>query len=203
MHWVNVEGYPMPIPVGGHPALELCNTWAGWAAPPSPDRDWLRDYDRLAVWAGHVGLLAPAIVGRLREASRRRPSAAGEVLAETRELRTALHDVLLDPDDTAAFRRVAGPAREAAAASVLETGPDGIAHWTLPDDAGLRLPLLAGARAAADLLTSAARTEVRACPAADCGWLFLDPRGRRRWCSMATCGNRAKVRAYAARRHPD
>jgi predicted RNA-binding Zn ribbon-like protein len=38
---------------------------------------------------------------------------------------------------------------------------------------------------------------VRTCPS--CGWLFLDARGRRRWCSMATCGNRAKVRAHAAR----
>ncbi|MFC7483823.1 CGNR zinc finger domain-containing protein [Luedemannella flava] len=25
------------------------------------------------------------------------------------------------------------------------------------------------------------------------------PRGRRRWCSMAWCGNREKVRAHAAR----
>ncbi|MGW5195753.1 CGNR zinc finger domain-containing protein, partial [Kribbella sp. NPDC004138] len=41
------------------------------------------------------------------------------------------------------------------------------------------------------------RAHVRTCPS--CGWLFLDPRGRRRWCSMATCGNRAKVRAHAAR----
>ncbi|MFE4960639.1 CGNR zinc finger domain-containing protein [Streptomyces sp. NPDC056653] len=27
-------------------------------------------------------------------------------------------------------------------------------------------------------------------PSEDCGWLSLDRRGRRRWCSMATCGSR-------------
>jgi predicted RNA-binding Zn ribbon-like protein len=42
---------------------------------------------------------------------------------------------------------------------------------------------------------------VKACPGDSCGWLFLDPRGRRRWCIMATCGNRSKVRAHAARQH--
>ncbi|MFG3714746.1 CGNR zinc finger domain-containing protein [Micromonospora sp. NPDC047730] len=121
----------------------------------------------------------------------------------TRLLRTALHDVLLDPCDTAAFRHVAEQAQRAAAVAVLESDQDGLAHWTLPDDVGLLLPLLAGARAAADLLSTPARTDVRACPAVDCGWLFLERRGRRRWCSMASCGNRAKVRAYAARQQPD
>jgi predicted RNA-binding Zn ribbon-like protein len=33
----------------------------------------------------------------------------------------------------------------------------------------------------------------------DCGWVFADPSGRRRWCSMAWCGNRSKVRRHAAR----
>ncbi|MEV6692243.1 CGNR zinc finger domain-containing protein [Micromonospora sp. NPDC051196] len=203
MHWVHVDGYPMPILVGGHPALELCNTWAGWTEPPGPEREWLRDFDRLAVWTRHVQLLTPTTVARLREEGRRQPSAAHEVLVATRLLRTALHDVLLDPGDTTAFRHVAEQAHRAAAAAVLESDQDGLAHWSLPDDVGLGLPLLACARAAADLLTSPARAEVRACPADDCGWIFLDRRGRRRWCSMATCGNRAKVRAYAARRAPD
>ena len=37
--------------------------------------------------------------------------------------------------------------------------------------------------------------------AEDCGWLFLDTSrsGRRRWCSMQSCGNRAKARRFYAR----
>lgn len=202
MHWVEVDGYAMPVLLAGHPGLELCNTWAGWADTPDPRREWLRDYDRLAVWSGHAGLLSADAVRRLRAAARAEPPAAERALAETRSLRAALHEVFLVPGDTAAFGAVARLAREAAAAATLTTDDTGIARWALPDDGGLRLPLLAAARAAAELLCTPARTQVRACPGDDCGWLFLDPRGRRRWCRMAVCGNRAKVRAYADRRRP-
>ncbi|MFP1625487.1 CGNR zinc finger domain-containing protein [Streptomyces sp. 5K101] len=54
--------------------------------------------------------------------------------------------------------------------------------------AGLRLPLLAAARAAGELLGDPARFLVRACPGAGCAWLLLDESGRRRWCSLRTCG---------------
>jgi predicted RNA-binding Zn ribbon-like protein len=38
---------------------------------------------------------------------------------------------------------------------------------------------------------------VRECPASDCGYLFRDTsHGRRRWCSMKSCGNRAKVQRF-------
>jgi predicted RNA-binding Zn ribbon-like protein len=40
---------------------------------------------------------------------------------------------------------------------------------------------------------------VRQCPGRNCGWLFLDVSGRRHWCSMATCGSRAKMRRLYAR----
>lgn len=42
---------------------------------------------------------------------------------------------------------------------------------------------------------------IRHCAAADCGLVFFDESraGTRRWCSMQTCGNRAKVRAHRAR----
>jgi predicted RNA-binding Zn ribbon-like protein len=41
---------------------------------------------------------------------------------------------------------------------------------------------------------------IRICASETCRWLFYDESrsGRRRWCDMATCGNRAK-----ARRHRD
>jgi len=53
---------------------------------------------------------------------------------------------------------------------------------------------------AARLLTSADRDRVRTCPGPNCGGRFLDlsPAGRRRWCSMAVCGNRAKAAKHRA-----
>ena len=43
---------------------------------------------------------------------------------------------------------------------------------------------------------------LKACPARDCGWAFYDLSKNRsaRWCSMAICGSREKVRAHRARR---
>jgi predicted RNA-binding Zn ribbon-like protein len=41
---------------------------------------------------------------------------------------------------------------------------------------------------------------IRECPGDDCGYLFRDSsRGRRRWCSMSSCGNRAKVQRFRDR----
>ncbi|MEU9016779.1 ABATE domain-containing protein [Actinomadura sp. NPDC048394] len=59
------------------------------------------------------------------------------------------------------------------------------------------------ARDALDLVTSTALDRVRACAGDRCGALFLDTSrpGTRRWCSMNTCGNRAKKDALHARGH--
>ena len=51
---------------------------------------------------------------------------------------------------------------------------------------------------AGDLLTGARLDKVRRCANPECGWLFLDDSraGKRRWCSMSSCGNRAKARRH-------
>jgi predicted RNA-binding Zn ribbon-like protein len=56
-------------------------------------------------------------------------------------------------------------------------------------------------RSATDLLLSGESTRVRQCSDQYCSWLFVDAsrNGRRRWCSMQLCGNRARVRSYRRR----
>lgn len=51
---------------------------------------------------------------------------------------------------------------------------------------------------AGDLLTGAKLDKVKRCANPECGWLFLDDSraGKRRWCSMTACGNRAKARRH-------
>jgi predicted RNA-binding Zn ribbon-like protein len=58
------------------------------------------------------------------------------------------------------------------------------------------------ARSAADLLTSDDAGRLRECAGDGCSWLFLDRsrNGRRKWCSMSSCGNRAKARRHYAKR---
>lgn len=64
---------------------------------------------------------------------------------------------------------------------------------------GLLAPVAA---AAAELLATGDRSRLRRCAADGCGRWFYDVsrNGRRRWCSMARCGNRAKAAAHY-RRH--
>lgn len=58
------------------------------------------------------------------------------------------------------------------------------------------------AAALVDLLTNAELELVKQCEADDCTLLFHDltKSHRRRWCSMAACGNRVKVAAFRARK---
>jgi predicted RNA-binding Zn ribbon-like protein len=48
-------------------------------------------------------------------------------------------------------------------------------------------------------LRSTGPASIRRCAQPPCVLFFYDPSGRRRWCSMAGCGNRAKARRHYAR----
>lgn len=186
---VRVRGHELPWTVGGHPALEFCNTYAGWGRrTPLPRGEWLRSYATLAVWAGYMDLTDDRTVTGLLTAAERDPDEAAAVLHDARVLRQRLYACLTRSGDGDAFQTVADFAGAAAKVSVFERDPDGLGRWSLSPDAGLRLPLHAAARAAADLLADPRSYTVRACPSSECGWLFLDHTGMRRWCSMAICG---------------
>lgn len=66
---------------------------------------------------------------------------------------------------------------------------------------GLEWLLAAIARSGAELLSEEARQNLKQCSNPDCRILFYDDSRthRRRWCSMALCGNRHKVAAFARR----
>lgn len=79
------------------------------------------------------------------------------------------------------------------------------AEWSLEFMAredGLDWLLAAIARSAAEILVEGPAARVRVCANPGCGLFFSDMSRtrRRRWCSMARCGNRHKVAAFA-RRH--
>jgi predicted RNA-binding Zn ribbon-like protein len=189
----SVDGLVLPATVADDPALDFCNTRAGWnSAEP---RENLTTYDHLVVWAREASLIDAPVAARLR-----RGAAAGDqVLERALALRSALYRACTDPEDASAWDDVAAVASTAAGATVLTREAPLGRRWTIPESTGLELPLLELGRASGDLLASTDLRAVRSCPGHDCGWLFHDPRGRRRWCTMAVCGNRAKARRHAAR----
>jgi predicted RNA-binding Zn ribbon-like protein len=195
-HYEVVDGIRLPVRLSGHPALDLCNTWAGWDGHAA--FDYLADYEHLVLWAGFVGILRPDQVTALRQRARSSASAAASVLDRARAFRTNLYAVLRDPASSRAWDAVADQVRASAQAHRLQRAGN-VIRWEIAPTAPLSAPLAAAAWAAAELLTSPGLRRVRACPGTGCGWLFLDSTGRRRWCVMAACGNREKARRFAAK----
>lgn len=179
------DGLVLPAFVAGDAALDFCNTRAGWGEPEP--REYLTSYDHLVVWAREAGLVEPAAAERLRKGG------GGEkALARALRLRGAIYEACIGSGEEA-WDVVAAEAHCAATAARLTRG----AGWVIPEEVGVELPVLEVARAAATLLSSDELAKVGRCPGHGCGWLFKDPRGRRRWCVMAVCGNREKARRHA------
>ncbi|MCK6211677.1 CGNR zinc finger domain-containing protein [Georgenia sp. EYE_87] len=191
-----VAGLTLPVPVAGHPALELCNTRANWTSPDY--REYLVSLDHAVILAVDRELLdgaaAREVAARAAADSRAAELALGRLLT----LRRDLYAVLTAPEPASAVRRL-DRAMLAARRRRHFVGLDeaGAPAWSRVVD--LDTPLDAFAAAAEDLLTTAAGEHVRACAGTGCGWLFTDPSHRRRWCSMQWCGNREKARRHAAR----
>ena len=191
-----VDGLRLPKRLGGDVALDFCNTFVGWGGTVTSD--YLRGYEHLVVWAREAGLVSDEQSGRLRSRARREPRAAAAELERARRLRASFYSLALEPRPGSDWDAVAAEARVAAAALRLEHD-GGQARWTFTCDTPLELPVLAIAWAMASFLTSPRPVPIGRCPGRDCGWLFLNQRGHRRWCLMATCGNREKARRHAAR----
>lgn len=198
MSWRLVEGIPLPDAVGGHPALDFCNTRAGWGN--ERPKEYLTAPAALALWARDNALLDPAGVAAGVPAGADGDTPEQTALARALTLRDALYPCALGagaPQDWVVVSREAALAR--AAAALVPNPPGARASWRPRRSGPAEAALAMVAIAAEDLLTSSLAGFVGACPGEGCGWLFADRRRRRRWCSMAACGNRAKARRYAER----
>ena len=179
-------------------ALELLGTLG---PPDGPDGDRLRTPDELLAWMGARDLGG----GRLDQLGAS-PAEAAHLLKEAHRLRDAVGRALeglasglgVPADAVHGIDRVLA---EHSVSSRLRGGGAGL-RLEQESSAGSLAALLAPvALSAAELLTSADPRRVRRCAAGDCSAWFLDTSkgGRRRWCSMATCGNRAKAARHRRR----
>ena len=189
---------------GGEPCLDFSNTWADRGRP---ETDQLHGYGDLLAFALQAGLLEAEAGGALAELARTDPAAAERAHAAAHQLRESLYGLF-----AARARNRPLAARDldrfnqhlAAALPRLriESSGEGL-RWNWQDaQASLHSPLWPIVRSAAGLLTTADLDLVRECDGSQCTWLFLDhSRGRsRRWCSIASCGNRAKARRHYQRK---
>ncbi|ARP93762.1 CGNR zinc finger domain-containing protein [Bordetella genomosp. 13] len=129
--------------------------------------------------------------------------------ALARELRENARAVVLaaktgSPADAAVINRVleSGRPRKELVWDPAQKTFRVVEHRRDADAASLLEPV---ARALASLLADVDLQLVRECEAHDCTLFFHDQTKshRRRWCSMATCGNRMKAAAHRARKSVD
>jgi predicted RNA-binding Zn ribbon-like protein len=126
-------------------------------------------------------------------------------LDRARAVRAALRDVI----DAVVTRRTPAVESLRVVNEVLDGGPR--PQLELQDDA-IRIghrhvaspaseALVPIAEAIVDELAAGRPDRFRVCANDRCQWAFFDasPTGRRRWCDMATCGNRAKAARHRAR----
>ena len=179
------------------------------ATPVDREIDWIDSGEGLLAWLEQARLVPAEVLDGLR--AQAIPRELDSVAAQARKLRewfrTFVHahrggpliakdleeleplNRLLERDE--AFGRIVGRDRG---------NPPGLQvrmmrRWRSP--AALLLPI---AEALAKFVSEEDFSKVKACEGRSCTLMFVDQTrgGRRRWCSMAICGNRAK---QAAHRH--
>ncbi|HEX7300404.1 MAG TPA: CGNR zinc finger domain-containing protein [Solirubrobacteraceae bacterium] len=179
--------------LGGRPAVDLVNTLRErWRRRV----ETLVTPDDLGRWLVRAELLpAPAAVTRA-------------VLDDARDLREAIDlgvQAAVDSEVAphAAIEEIDGWLADACAPPHLALGADGRPSLCeRPADDAVRGALAAVALDAARMLgTPAQAARIRICASETCSARFYDrsPAARRRWCSMASCGNEAKARRHRAR----
>ena len=197
---------PSPRPIsairldGGRLCLDFVNSIHDRFAAAA--EDYLATPERYAEWARRTGALRPdeAIALPQSRATRAR------LMRDLSALRDALYRLLAAQADAAALP---ADALKIANHWLLEARQD----QQLASDGQLQLcpepgdPLLPLKRIALDLpdtlaLHRAGRLTLKHCAnQSSCGWLFADTskNGRRRWCSMQTCGVASKMSAMRRR----
>ncbi|WP_036494683.1 ABATE domain-containing protein [Nocardia sp. BMG111209] len=177
----------------GRLCLDLVRTLRHRGTPAETEE--LTDEAALTAWIAHC---APRTV-----ATGTQPAPADHV-ATARQLREAVHTLLTcartgTPADCPPAARTLLNDLAAANPPAPQLDSRGHLHRTAPDPIAATLTLIA--RDALDLATSNLIPRLRICEGHDCQALFLDLSrpGTRRWCSMGTCGNRAKKQALRDR----
>ena len=193
------------------PGLDFLNSLA---VPVDTEVEWLASGDDLLAWLEAAGLVERETLDEIRRAAKPRELDAlaeraralrewwrgfvqrhrGKPLARSAASELEPLNQLLARDE--AFAQVVAMAK-----SDMHEGEPPLAlvsrrRWTSPE--ALLLPI---ANAIAELVTSADFADVKKCEGPTCVLHFLDSTRsrRRRWCSMAVCGNRAKQAAHRDR----
>ncbi len=186
--------------------LHFSGSHAHRRAMPEEDHDHLVSPQAALDWLVDHDLMHAAARDALVEEYRGSPKEGAQALARLCRLRSAMRGLLESADGHHApeLADLGEVNRAMRTHYVYELVPaaDGVSlehrHQGDPVDGAMaRL-----AESIARELIQGTPERLRVCDNPGCRWVFADTSrtGRRRWCDMATCGNRAKVARHRARR---
>ena len=169
--------------------------------------DALREFETFVQWLEAANVVDGERASGLRRRAQQQPSGAAAALVDARRVRASLRALAERGNSTEKARidtlteinRILG---RSAGTRRLEPKDDGtFARSFVPVGdafAGLMIPVV---ESAADALVIGELARIRRCADGRCPRVFYDgtKNGRRRWCDMATCGNRAKAARHRVR----
>ncbi len=197
---------------GGTLALDLLNTWHFNADQPL---DLLQSPEDLVIWLAAAGLPDGAYCAELSSSPPNRRILLDEALWLRRDILLIVQSLVageLPPPYTVdALNRILTESGTSFRLDSLTIPPEGDqeermegqlvlnVHEHISSVLGVLQPI---ALSAARIVTEANPTRIRQCASSNCMYWFLDTSksGRRRWCSMSRCGNRAKVAKHYRQR---
>ena len=197
---------------GGTLALDLLNTWRFNADQPL---DLLQSPEDLIIWLTAAGLPDGADCAELSSSPPNRRILLDEALWLRRDILLIVQSLVageLPPPYTVdALNRILTENGTSFRLDSLTIPPEGDqeermegqlvlnVHEHISSVLGVLQPI---ALSTARIVTEANPTRIRQCASSNCMYWFLDTSksGRRRWCSMSRCGNRAKVAKHYRQR---
>jgi predicted RNA-binding Zn ribbon-like protein len=202
-HQVRRERHPFAF-VAERLWLDFVNTDTG-----ARSTDPLHDFGRLAHWLEAAHVFDAERTGAMQRRAMQQPAGALAVLGDARRVRAVLRGLAERGDDLRDVRlealgeinRVLGRSAGTRRVELRADGSFARAFVPVGDAfAGLLIPVV---ESAADALILGELSRVRRCADPRCARVFQDEtkNGRRRWCDMATCGNRAKAARHRMKLH--
>jgi predicted RNA-binding Zn ribbon-like protein len=204
---------PPAIFIAGSLGIDFLNSRA---IPVDSVVDWIADGEGLLDWLRQAGILTSSDILTIK--SNFRPTELEEAVRRARELREWFRDFVKTHKGKSLSSRALVKLKplndllglDQAFWSIIPAASSGKNGGSLPGSFELRRQrhwrtlesLLAPlAEEIARVICGADFTFIKACQGKNCVLSFYDetPRRKRRWCSMAVCGNREKQRAYRER----
>ena len=197
--------------LGNHTALDFLNSIA---SPVDIPVEWLGNGNALSGWLCQAGLIPEDALCALKDNAS--PGELDAVASQARALREWFRGFVhkhrgkaLSPaalDELEPINRILARDERFGQIALDANGRESPSPLIWAEkrkwqtSGSLLIPI---AESMARLVSEEDFTYVKACEGHVCSLLFLDktPRRARRWCSMAICGNRAKVAAFRARGH--